>query len=317
MKKLFLLAAVTILALTACSSDDTLNEPQKTPIAFSTFVDRAVKADITTDNITKFKVYGYMTNANGVVFSGEEVTKGSDSKWGYTNTQYWTVGKNYAFTAIAPTDATYTYTAGDLGEGTILFTNDGTKDLVADVQTVTSATASQGTVAFTLGHLLARVKFQFTNSLNNSNTTLVVKNVKIAAAPSVGTYTQKTSTWSFTADTQGSTALDFGSTGTTKVEKDATGSTSALYLYPLNQTYSLSFDVEVYHGTELAATYSHTGVTVPQVAMSAGNSYQFKADLDASNINPDASLSPIVFDVTSVSDWADYGTATTFPESEN
>ena len=123
-----------------------------------------------------------MTDATGLIFTGEAVTKGADNAWTYINTQYWTAGKEYWFSAIAlTTDAQWTYAVNSKVEGGIItFENgDGTQDLLYAYSGKVSCTtpAEQGAVSFTFNHLLSRVKFNFTNSMGNDNITLKVTEV--------------------------------------------------------------------------------------------------------------------------------------------
>lgn len=107
MKKSFLFLAVCAAAMTACTSEDVIEEGvQGNAIGFESVVGKASRAtDLTKANLTKFYVYSYYTQegktANPVqVFDGEEVTL-SGSTWGYANTRYWVPGSTYYFYAYS------------------------------------------------------------------------------------------------------------------------------------------------------------------------------------------------------------------------
>jgi len=87
-------------------------------------------------------------------------------------------------------------------------------------------------------------------------------------------------------------------------------------MIPQKKAYTLSFKVVMYQGAVEAATYTHTGVEMPEVEMAAGFSYVFNAELTAKNIDPDGELYPIEFTVTKVEDWEDFaGETVTIPET--
>lgn len=335
MKKIFLIGMATAAILASCSNDETVEMVQPKAIGFESFVDkstRGVAEDLTTTNIQDFGVYGFMTDATGVIFANEKVSKSeseepeAEEKWGYTNTQYWTANKDYWFSAIAPhTGAQWTYDVNSKVEGGIItFDNkEGKQDLLyaySDKITCTDP-ATQGKVSFTFSHLLSRVKFNFSNAMGNENTFLVVKEVTITDANSKATcdVSVATKSWTLAADNaKGNLVFDAVPNAETKIANNAAIATDHKYMIPQTQTYTLNFKVEMYQGKILANTYTHTGVTVPQVAMQPGYSYIFNAELTPDNIDPEGKLYPIEFDVTDVDNWEEFtsGGNVTIPEKK-
>lgn len=330
MKKLFLIGLAATVMLTSCSNDETVDMVQSKAIGFESFVNKSTRAtDITNKNISKFSVYGFVNSVGGQIFTNETVTgsgTGANGNWNYTNTQYWTAGQKYYFSAIAPAEnPQWTYEVNNTTAGGIItFANgDGTQDLLYDYSGEIECTepVNQGKVGFTFNHLLARVKFNFSNAMPNENTTLVVRNVTINDANSKATcdVANEGKTWELTNDnTKGE--LVFGNAGTmdNKITQGTPIATDHKYMIPQNLGYKLNFVVDMYQGTELVKSFTHTDVDVPVVNMVAGNSYMFTAELNQDNIGggEDEKLYSIKFNVTSVDEWEDWnGNTVTVPDT--
>lgn len=327
MKKLLFIGLAATAMLASCSNDETVEMAQQNAIAFDGFVNKSTRGidnDITTENIADFGVYGFMESAQGIIFNNEKVYKGGTStntEWTYDNTQYWTVGKKYWFSAIAPyTDAKWTYNASNVDGGIITFENDGKQDLLyAKADPIASAVADQHVVEFTFNHLLSRVKFNFSNAMGNDNTTLEVTDVTITNANTKATcdlvsYTTTATdyaTWNLANDNQ-ATSFIFGSVlaDNARITNEQASATDHLYMIPQNQAYNLTFKVKMYQGTVLAGEYTHGTdnklITVPIVDMKAGHSYVFNAELNGTNIDPEGELNPIEFTVTDVEKWEEF-----------
>ncbi len=328
MRNLFLsMAAVAMLA--SCSSEEIIDKApaQKSAIGFSTFVDKSTRAtDITKDNISNFMVWGYMGGSGGVVFDGTTVTKQSNDEWESAEEAFWSAGKKYDFSAIAPatTDggASFDYTVDQTSasKGTITFKNgNGTTDLLyaynGDKQTGETITSDDpGEVGLTFKHLLSRVKFKFTNGIQNENSTLVITGVTITNAVTDATIAVDgefdSETWTKTDDATG--GLTFGNVDVKgNTSGTANRETDHYYMIPAPSStpYTVTFKVQWKQGNEnmTANAYTHT-VTLPEVGMTSGNSYVFSATLDATNINPDEdednpTFHPITFTVDEVGGW--------------
>ncbi len=120
MKKQFYWLALGPLALTACTSDEVVDEgPQSNVIRFENIVNKSTRAEVTGDvdleNFDQFSVYAYYT-LNGEtmgVFNGDIVSKKLNTPedgsapfttWSYTDTRYWMPNANYNFYAYSCAD---------------------------------------------------------------------------------------------------------------------------------------------------------------------------------------------------------------------
>ena len=324
MKKTICLGIALLALMTACSNDkDNEPNPNTAPIEFSNmFVNHSTRAGvITTANLKDFSVYGFMTAPDGVVFDGQLVSRqGTGDVWTYTDTQYWSANKQYWFSAIAPgTDAAWTFTpittaaASYNGGGTIEFDNGASggnaqQDLLYAFANVTCTTpATQDKVALTFNHLLSRVRFSFTNTFTNDNIQLAVTDVTITDANSKGSIDMNVATPAWTIPTTSTTfSVPFGNV--TGINPGAAAlSTSAAFLIPADQAYTVTFKVQMYEGkgSQLAATYDHS-VTLAKIDMKPGHSYEFTAALGSDNVDPDHELYPIEFTVSEVTEWANW-----------
>ena len=307
MKKLFIMGLAAMgLALTACNSDETVEMAKGNAIGFKTFVNNStrVATDATTTNLDAFKVWGLMNkdDKTGTPFVATEVTK-KDGTWSYTPPVYWEKDYAYSFVALAPNNA-YTFTAPSVinNWGSLTFENDkGEKDLIY-------ATAKQSTVTgdvcplsvnLTFNHMLSRVRFQFTNGMDDGSV-LTVSNVKINDAYTSGTATlaeQLTDlTWN---PVQGTGALEFGNAAAMELQ-NAKAETAHKYMIPATKAYQVTFKVTRIHNG-VTDEYTHT-VDLPETAMQPGKSYQFTAEFTHENINPDQVLCQIKFNPT-VAEW--------------
>ena len=253
-KVIFALAAV--VALAACSKEQTVVMPEGNAIGFNTFVDKATRSvndpSFTNDSLfDNFGVFGTVEGAelfDDVTVTGSGV--GENASWTYTDTQYWIAGAKYNFAAVAPqtvkvdgvdtnvyTDAEYTIeTTKDeneknvyTGTTTLSFVNNGTIDLLYAEATAEGEAGSgnaeqpaNGKVGFNFRHVLSKVKFSFENAYNATNATIRVKNVKITDAYASGVATlNSTTAWDPTANSNNLT-LNFGNVALTAEDNAAT-----------------------------------------------------------------------------------------------
>ena len=312
MKKTLILASVCAAMLASCDKTETVEAPEAKAISFANiFVDKSTRAtDLTNENIADFGVYGFIDNVGGALFTNEKVYgsgTGDSADWKYDNTQYWTAGKDYWFSAIAPhTDAKWTYDANNNVEGGIItFENDGTQDLLYAYsgKVACNDPATQGKVAFTFNHLLSRVKFNFTNAMGNDNTTIKVTAVTITNANTKATCDVSAATKTWTSAADNTDAFEFGNVTADDavIANGKSSDTDHLYLIPQYQSYELTFSVEVFQGDVMTGSSEKT-VELPTVDMRAGNSYVFTAELNPDNVL-DEKLYPIEFTVTEVTEW--------------
>lgn len=309
MKKLFIMGLAAMgLALTACNSDETVEMAKGKAIGFSSFVDKSTRAtDITLANLNSMYVYGW--RGDNQIFNAQEVTVAQSGEGTYSPLQYWEANYTYNFEAIAPKagEKGVQFTAAKTG-GTITFVNDAQTDLIyakaKETTTLANITATDpGKVNFTFKHQLARVKFTFKNTFPaDAAAKISVKDVKITNAYKNGTLATPAAAnakWNATDNTLN---VAFASTD---VKDLAAGGNSAAtehhYLIPTGNEneYTVTFSV-VLDQNGAKTTYNHTvKFTTTQ---EQGKSYNYVAEIGASNINPDSQLYPIEFKAT-VDSW--------------
>ena len=180
MKRIYLFAAVTAIALTACTKTETTGVSEGNLIKFdNAFVGNVTKADdLTETNFDKFWVYGSSEGASSdwsdAKFTNTEVDKGGagigdDSQWSSAESAYWTANKTHFFAAYSNggtdiEDASLNFSPSD---SKLTFSNytAGENDLVAAVATKDAMTVGDGTtagnVALSFKHMLSKVKFTF------------------------------------------------------------------------------------------------------------------------------------------------------------
>ncbi len=319
---------------TACSNDEVVNvAPQSAAIGFKSFIDKATRAvDNDGETLKTLKVWGVTSRdadaeGNGKVdptelFFGTVVTKeGSD--WTYTNTQYWIPGNNYSFAAVAPADALGVKVNQDasLNEAglDIEFDNETAKG-GADLLYATASTATGGGVTvgevvdFTMGHMLSRVGFKFTNGFTNKGTSIVVRNVKITDAVSKAKINKAAGEMLWSKDGVGTFGIDFVMDENAKAQTASTAS-EPMYLIPLvadataetpsalSVSYTVTFTLDLCNDEgDPFMTYEHQAA-IPATAYTNGCSYLFNTTINESNANPAQPLQPIEFNVEEVTVW--------------
>lgn len=327
MKKI-ILAALAVAALAACNKTEVVGVTESNAIAFdNAFVDNATKSvndpSFTNDNLfTDFAVYGFVEGA--VLFDGTKVSKGItndklSSDWKYEGTQYWIAGAQYNFNAVAPmTNGGWTKTDAVAASTTLSFTNNGTTDLLYATAAQVGEASGNEQVAFSFRHVLSKVKFSFENAYNATNATIKVKNIKITNPHKTATVVLTAATaWdghasaadfelSFgmatddesTADKENvEVAYAFGKTYESQNERFLIPSDSPSTTY----AYNVTFDVDLLVSGNKIDTYTHavTATFAPQ----PGNSYDIKAVINATNIDPEHAQEPIEFTVNTLPDW--------------
>lgn len=329
-KVIFALAAV--VALAACSKEQTVVMPEGNAIGFDTFVDKATRSvnDPSYTNASMFDdfaVFGYVEGA--VLFDGTRVAKDNLAEdqtktgWEYEGTQYWIAGANYNFNAVAPktggnwevvkkngdtvvTDATKT---------TISFTNNGTTDLLYATTTQQGAVSGNEAVKFNFRHVLSKVKFSFENGYNATNATIKVKNIVVTNAHKTATAVLTGGTvWNDLAIADGFT-LNFGMATDAEATTDVKENVEVAYAYgatyesqnerflipSTTYEYNVTFTVELLVSGTKVAEYNHTATA--KFAPVAGHAYDIKTAINASNIDPNNEQEPIEFTVATLPGW--------------
>lgn len=306
MKKLFIMGLAAMgLALTACNSDETVEMAKGKAIGFSSFVDKSTRAtDVTLANLDNMEVYGW--RGDNQIFNAQKVTVDPNGVGTYSPLQYWEANYTYNFEAIAPKagEKGVQFAAAKTG-GTIKFDNNAQTDLIyaKAKETTTLAnitTTAPGKVNFTFKHQLARVKFTFKNTFPaNAAAKISVKNVTITNAYKNGTITPATDAkWNAKDNTLNvSFANPAENAPTDLVANTGVGETDHMYLIPTDkkESYEVTFTVTL-DQNGVKTDYNHT-VTI-ETTQSIGKSYNYIAEIGASNINPDSQLYPIEFTAT-------------------
>lgn len=203
MKKSYFLMAAAAAMFAACSETELVNAVNETEaqkaIGFETFSykpTRQVSSTALNEYYTNFSVFGWINNE--VLFNNTKVSY-ADSKWDYTDTQYWDATATYKFYAVAPYNAAVTCTsAGVVTIPTEAGATAATENLQetfgdinedqfsSDTDWLTAAqlgSEDQGymmsmgtTVPFTFTHMLSKLAVAITKTGNEE---IVVKSVTI------------------------------------------------------------------------------------------------------------------------------------------
>ena len=325
-----LFAALALAFVASCSNEEVVEMAQKEAIGFdNAFVNNSTRSvndpSITTDgangttSLANFAVFGFVEGAN--LFDGIKVAKDQtinselNSEWQYVGTQYWIAGANYNFYAVAPaTDGNWAKSEATKDGLKLTFTNDGTKDVLYAKKDQMGLVSDNEEVKFDFNHILSKVKFSFQNDYNATNATIAVREIKITNAHKTGTVTLNSSI-NWIEYTTRELELDFGnatddeSTGNKENNNVAYkyGSTyesqnERLVIPTVAETeYDVEFVLDLYIDEELVITYNHNAKVKFQPV--AGNSYDIKAVINATNIDPDNEQEPIKFTVTNIAGW--------------
>lgn len=338
MKKTLIITLASI-ALVGCSQDETVATMDRVAIEFDkVFVENSTSSraatDLTADNLEGFIVYGSVEKGDqkGNIFNAEEVTGSKAGGYTYSPAQYWIPGATYHFTAIAPIeDAKWTYaclegTNSQYGtteaqHGTITFDNEAAsaeQDLLWAYQTEATPTAfteQPEAVGFAFQHMLSRAKFTFKNGFaEGSNIALKVKDITITNAHKVGTITLDGENlpyvWTVaegTTEAPNTFERNFGHAGTEdNYAPQASATTDHYYLIPVEEAnFEIGFKLDLYQAGILLQKDIAKTVSVTKLKMRRGYSYEFKAELNASN-SSDKPLEAIEFKVTGVEGWKEY-----------
>ena len=313
MNKVILLGLGALMfAATSCSNDETVEMPKGNAIGFKTMINKngsRAAVETTVANLTQFKVWGYAQG--GLIFNGQ-VVNANNGTCTYTPLQYWEANKAYAFTAIGSDQATCTavYTVADATEGqegfgSVEFNNDaakGAEDLVwaaKNVAAMTTIDTNVPVVDLAFKHALSRVKFTFENGMNSEAYKLTVTDVQIDNAFTKGTMTLPAATW------EGETPVALGfDNPPAAIANAASEATPYQYIIPGAQNLTLSFKVTVdVNGVTTEYNHNNVALTLPDNGeYKNGFSYNFKATINPTNIDPENELQPIVFSA-SVDEW--------------
>ena len=343
-KVIFALAAV--VALAACSNEQTIVADKGAAIGFDTFVENSTRAnDPSYTNSNLFANFGVFGTVNGAeLFDDVAVTgSGINGTWTYEGTQYWITGAKYNFAAVAPktlngaavyTNAEYNVTNTDgvySGTTTLSFVNNGTTDLLYAEATAVGLDGSgdaedpaNAKVGFNFRHVLSKVKFTFTNLYNASNATIRVENIRIMDTYNSGVATLNNNTAWAPESNSNNLVLNFGNAAVDAVDAEEAFACNAkkesyneLLMIPGagatdyegDNVYTVKFNVVLLVSEQEIATYEHTIYTT--FAPEAGHSYNIAASITPANIDPATSQEAIVFTVSDITDWTNGNTVDT------
>lgn len=326
MKKLFIMGLAAMgLALTACNSDETVEVAKGNAINFASFVDKSTRGaadDVTLANLGSIEVYGW--RGDHQIFDKQQVTVAANGEGTYNPIQYWEAKYAYNFEAIAPKngDKGVTFRAAKAG-GEIMFENNATTDLLyakaAQMTMPEKINADPDKVNFTFKHQLARVKFTFKNTFPaDAVAKISVNNVKITNAYKNGTITPAATDakWNVTNVTNNTFVVSFANSATKEptdlVASTDVGETDHMYLIPTGkeESYNVTFTVTL-NQNGATTDYKHS-VTINTTQL-RGMSYNYVAEINENNINPDpnSQLYPIKFTAT-VDTWGETWTDKAF-----
>lgn len=331
-KVLFALAAV--VALAACSKEETIIADKGAAIGFDTFVENSTRSvddkSLNNGNLATFGVFGTVTKAaTALIFDNVAVTGsgvGNSASWAYdaAYTQYWIAGAKYNFAAVAPYNDKYDVQFSTTDFKTRLnFANNAETDLLyaqsAEITGLEGAVAgattpANGKVAFTFRHILSKVKFSFENQYLSTGSTIRVRDIVLKNAHETASVTLDASTTDWTGHA-GELPIEFGNavsdtaTAATALEAiaqdDELESYNVRFIIPGKEhTYTVSFEVDVLYGETVVETYKHTASL--KFTPAAGTAYDIKTVISHTNIDPDQAQEPIQFTVTEVNEWSDY-----------
>lgn len=333
MKKIYLFAVVTAIALAACTKTETTGVSEGNLIKFdNAFVGNPTKAgDLTKDNFDKFWVYGSSEGASSdwsdAKFTNTEVNKGSagindDSQWSSAESAYWTANKAHFFAAYSNggriiDDANLNFNPSG---SKLTFSNytAGENDLVAAVATKDAATVGDGTsagnVALSFKHMLSKVKFTFKTEAAHEQV-MTVTNLKFNAV--------KTTTGDITGPTTPTISWTMPGTSdyyvynvTALADFAAEEGTFSSEMYAIpqsNESLRVSFTV-TWKESESATdegvkTANFTGnlsyQTDSENKWKEGYSYNYIATINPEDVDPSLEEREIKFQVDAVEEWTD------------
>ena len=299
-KVIFALAAV--VALAACSKEQTVVADRGDAIGFDSFIENATRVtgkEFTT--VDSFQVWGTvkgnamtspMSLYNGALVERNNAVDGAAFTCS-SQTEYWIPSATYNFVALAGHNgvtlandmpATISYTAK--GTTDLIYTKEG-ETVTTDPQSVpdTDDVNANKCVAFNFNHLLSKVHFKFTNASKSANYKFIIKDIKVSGQYTSGTYTIGAETpWAATGAVAATDAWSFGTTGTTAIaqNKDATSDNARLFI-PGKQKLTISFTRELWVADETSprSTDTITSEEPLEVDLKENGAYTISVTLDA------------------------------------
>lgn len=328
MKKLFFFTLAGVAAiLSSCTKTETVEIPDSRAINFSgAYIGNAVEtraqdnADITTDNIENFIVYGWYDETGdntNTAFDGVTVRKSSDGNWTYTDPRYWINGMIYNFAAYSPALPQDAAAQADPTNSAISFTGfvsdkENQNDLIfAQVKAPTAGNK----VKFSFTHALSKVHFTFENGIGDVK--LVIEDIAFHGVKSKGnyTYTNGAMSWGTSASEPIAEGDAFTSADITLTSTESTEVTGDFLVIPQSvaaDEITISFGITVYEpNDDTTPLIEKKTLSAKLPAYSGGwlpaTCYNYTINIETSDVDDpvNPTLKPIEFSDPEVTSWPD------------
>lgn len=321
MAKNLVYLAVGALTLTACTSEDVIDDVKtssKNVIKFENVVNKPSRADLTSDNLEHFNVFGFYTMPGNdqhahQVFFNTEVNKQSGA-WTYAGGErYWVPGAKYYF---------YAYSCDNKGISDAMSNGisysldmDGDKDASDRVLEIKNyvcdnvhqhdlvfATNNTGilgleesnpNVALQFKHILSKIKAKFTTKFPTEYE-IVISDLSVENICDKGNY-DPVSKWHSVVKTDDAKALVLPTAADVEFMVKNTGETTPMaiatnpvYVIPNNTEVALKFTIDVYIGndrTEKVMSKTLTGKFTP--SWQEGFQYVYNVSIDGTTTKMD------------------------------
>ena len=194
-KSVLLMAAATAIALSSCSSEDTMDIAKSSNITFRSTVGLNSRGtEVKTDNLNNIWVSAWADD--GVVFDGVEFKKKTGTQVFHSvgGPWFWEKDKNYTFMAFATGKDTKENLNPTIAKDKITLTNYSPDanpakhlDLLTAQGTGTQAANGTAGAALNFDHILSQIQIKVKNT--NPNVKYIIKGVRISNVKGTGTYT--------------------------------------------------------------------------------------------------------------------------------
>lgn len=321
MKKNLFIAALGLVVLAGCSSEDevsTLIANSDNAINFGTYVGKQTKAldktgFVTDDNFGVLAYYGDGTfQAN--FMSNEKISTADGSAWTYTNKKYWPENKSVSFVAYHPHSTTApTITTGSTA---IPFTVDDDPAKQVDfmwstvkeatktdkngsaINGATNATTDATNVPFLFQHGLSKVLFAAKlGAASYSGATINITDIKISGIKNSGTFTIPADLTAGSWTTSGTDTRDYTvlKNATTNIPDDkGTSVGTSLLMIPqdvANKTIEISYEI-VYANPDLKIPNTKTITLAADSKWEMNKQYTYILAISLEAVDLTATVSP-------------------------
>ena len=320
MKNLFvaLTIAVETLTLAGCRDSED-SEPVGREIEFAPLVDSRSDPSVVADSVKDFDVLGsYVKDGSIGTFAGDGYDRIHVSRpapayvsWTCTPVRYWIDGTTYYFAATYPSGLDVTQTI-EKGSGTAdnSFVNsltisdltiDGKRDIVVSIPEPILASGDMSPVSLQFVHLMSKISLTFVNGFHKDDIDMEIKDVTLYGAythiESV-TLTKKPgepveANW-VPDESSGEALIDFDALPGGKIKEGASVTTDPIIVLPCthDKCYTVKFTVRTYLFGIIEQDYEMFA-TIDGVEFSPGDSYNFTATINSSNLPDVANAVPL------------------------